>query len=110
MLLTPCARKGTRNFGSAVRTGRFCGPRFRFAEPANGEGTLRIAVLRDLARREAAETVLLEREERLRSILDTVPDAIIVIDERGLIELLSRAAERLFGYTAAEAIGQNVRS
>ena len=73
-----------------------------------GEGTLRIAVLRDLAERETAETVLLEREERLRSILDTVPDAIIVIDERGLIESLSRAAERLFGYAAAEAIGQNV--
>jgi two-component system, LuxR family, sensor kinase FixL len=72
------------------------------------EGKLRVAVLRDLAERKTAEAVLLEREERLRSILDTVPDAIIVIDERGLIESLSRAAERLFGYTAAEAVGQNV--
>jgi two-component system sensor kinase FixL len=63
-------------------------------------------VLRDLAERKTAEAVLLEREERLRSILDTVPDAIIVIDERGLIEPLSHVAERLFGYTAAEAVGQ----
>jgi two-component system sensor kinase FixL len=70
------------------------------------EGKLRVAVLRDLAERKTAEAVLLEREERLRSILDTVPDAIIVIDERGLIESLSHAAERLFGYTAAEAVGQ----
>jgi two-component system sensor kinase FixL len=73
------------------------------------KGTLRIAVLRDSAERQTAATVLLEREERLRSILDTVPDAIIVIDESGLIESLSRAAERMFGYAAAEVIGRNVR-
>jgi two-component system, LuxR family, sensor kinase FixL len=45
----------------------------------------------------------------LRSILDTVPDAMIVIDERGTIQFFSSAAERLFGYTAAEVRGQNVR-
>jgi two-component system sensor kinase FixL len=72
------------------------------------EGKLRIAVLRDLADPGTAGTVLLEREERLRSILDTGPDAIIVIDERGLVESLSRAAERLFGYAAAEVVGRNV--
>src|SRR6185312_16235536 len=51
---------------------------------------------------------LQEREARLRSILETAPDAIIVIDERGLMESYSQAAERLFGYPADEAIGQNV--
>ena len=48
-------------------------------------------------------------EAHLRSILETVPDAMIVIDEHGIIEAFSKAAERLFGYGVAEACGQNVR-
>ena len=54
------------------------------------------------------EAALQEREARLRSILETAPDAIIVIDERGVMESFSPAAERLFGFTASEAIGRNV--
>ena len=44
----------------------------------------------------------------LHSILETVPDAMVVIDDRGGILLFSSAAERLFGYAAAEVEGQNV--
>jgi two-component system sensor kinase FixL len=51
---------------------------------------------------------LMAREAHLQSILDTVPDAMIVIDERGVIQSFSIAAERLFGVTASEMIGQNV--
>jgi two-component system sensor kinase FixL len=50
----------------------------------------------------------LAREAHLQSILDTVPEAMIVIDERGIIQSFSSAAERLFGRQPAEAIGQNV--
>jgi two-component system sensor kinase FixL len=50
----------------------------------------------------------LAREAHLESILDTVPEAMIVIDERGIIQSFSSAAERQFGCRAAEAIGQNV--
>ncbi len=49
------------------------------------------------------------REAHLQSILDTVPDAMIVIDEHGLIQSFSTAAERQFGWTASEVIGKNVR-
>ncbi len=52
---------------------------------------------------------LLAREAHLRSILDTVPDAMVVIDERGIMQSFSTAAERLFGTTAAEMIGKNVK-
>ena len=55
-------------------------------------------------RREAAA-----REAHLQSILDTVPEAMIVIDERGVMQSFSAAAERLFGYSPAEAIGRNVK-
>jgi two-component system sensor kinase FixL len=47
-------------------------------------------------------------EARLRSILQTVPDAMIIIDEQGRIESLSATAERLFGYSQGEISGRNV--
>jgi len=49
------------------------------------------------------------REAHLKSILDTVPDAMIVIDERGIMQSFSTAAERLLGYEAAEVLGKNVK-
>ncbi|MCF4165873.1 PAS domain S-box protein [Zavarzinia compransoris] len=55
------------------------------------------------ARRRAAE-----KTDHLRSILDTVPDAMVVIDRHGTMRSFSAAAERLFGWTEAEALGKNV--
>jgi two-component system sensor kinase FixL len=49
------------------------------------------------------------REAHLRSILDTVPEAMVVIDERGLMQSFSPAAERLFGYSPGEVLGRNVK-
>src|SRR5215470_9113644 len=51
----------------------------------------------------------LAREAHLASILNTVPDAMIVIDEDGIVQSFSPAAERLFGYSAPEVIGKNVK-
>jgi two-component system sensor kinase FixL len=48
------------------------------------------------------------REAHLRSVLDTVPDATIVIDERGIIQSFNAAAERLFGRREDTVVGQNV--
>ena len=47
-------------------------------------------------------------EAHLRSILATVPDALIIIDEMGIILSFSAAAEKLFGYTEEEVLGENV--
>jgi two-component system, LuxR family, sensor kinase FixL len=47
-------------------------------------------------------------EAHLRSILETVPDAMVVIDERGLILFFSTAAEQMFGYSEQEVLGENV--
>jgi two-component system sensor kinase FixL len=50
------------------------------------------------------------REAHLRSILETIPDAMIVIDERGWILSFSAAAEKMFGYSESEIVGENVSS
>ena len=52
--------------------------------------------------------MMFAREAHLRSILETIPDAMIVIDERGHILSFSLAAERRFGYAEAELLGENV--
>jgi len=58
---------------------------------------------------QASTEDVLAREAHVKSILDTVPDAMIVIDEQGAMQSFSSAAERLFGYSAPEVIGKNVK-
>lgn len=65
-------------------------------------------IVLDIDEQKKVEEALRTRESHLRSILDTIPDAMIVINERGVMELFSSAAERQFGYAEREAIGQNV--
>ena len=62
----------------------------------------------DIDEEKQVEGALRTRETHLRSILHTIPDAMIVIDGHGIIQLFSTAAERLFGWSELEAIGQNV--
>lgn len=71
-------------------------------EVSHLEGAREAARLATEAARQAAEALL-------RSILQTVPDAMIIIDERGRIELLSATAEKLFGYTMAESAGRDIK-
>src|SRR4051794_8730577 len=65
-------------------------------------------VAHDITDMKRAQIALQEREAHLRSVLETVPDAMIFIDSHGIMRSFSATAERLFGYTAAEAIGRNV--
>jgi PAS domain S-box-containing protein len=51
---------------------------------------------------------LRDSNERLRSIIDSAVDGIIVIDTKGRVEAFNRGAEQLFGYPGTEVIGRNV--
>ncbi|BCJ92290.1 hypothetical protein IZ6_30250 [Terrihabitans soli] len=72
-----------------------------------------IGIIGGRVRREVISSAVItntlrNREAHLKSILDTVPDAMVVINERGIIQSFSSAAERLFQHYADEVIGQNV--
>ena len=66
-----------------------------------------VAIVEDVDTRVRAQQDLEEREIRLRTIFETAPDSIIVIDESGAILNFSRAAEILFGYESGEVLGRN---
>lgn len=65
-------------------------------------------IVSDITEQRAAEDMLKWRENHLRSILSTVPDAMVVIDETGMILSFSSAAEAMFGYAEADVVGRNV--
>jgi PAS domain S-box-containing protein len=66
-------------------------------------------IVRDITERKQAEEELRRAEERMRSVVDHVIDAIITIDERGSIRSFNRAATTIFGYSAEEVLGENVK-
>lgn len=73
-----------------------------------GEGAAEMLIARDVTERNRSARELAAREERLRNILETVNDGIITIDETGVIETFNPAAEKIFGYLAAEIIGNKI--
>ncbi|MBT4934518.1 MAG: PAS domain S-box protein [Rhodospirillaceae bacterium] len=75
---------------------------------APGEDAFMIEA-RDITQRLRSTESLRERESRLNGILNTVADAIITIDEKGIIQSFNPSAENIFGYKAREVIGENVK-
>ena len=68
-----------------------------------------IEIHTDITNLKLVEHDLASREAHLKSILETVPDAMIVINEHGIVQSFSVAAERLFGYGPDEVIGRNIK-
>lgn len=66
-------------------------------------------VLAAALERRQTEEALRDSEAHVRSILETTVDAIITIDADGIVESFNKAAERIFGFSAEEVIGNNVK-
>jgi len=75
---------------------------------ADGKAHHLSGIALDIDEEKQLEEALRTREMHLRSILETIPDAMIVIDRNGIMQFFSKAAERQFGYSPEEAIGRNV--
>jgi PAS domain S-box-containing protein len=76
----------------------------------SAEGTLVTAAIRDISRRKAAEKHLAQMEGRYRGLLEAAPDAMVVVNQSGAIVLLNVQAEKQFGYSRDELIGQKVKN
>jgi len=73
------------------------------------EGRVFVGIIRDITERKAAEAALRESEARIRAVIDTAVDGVIIIDGDASIRIFNPACERLFGYRAEDVIGQNVK-
>jgi PAS domain S-box-containing protein len=76
----------------------------------SSEGILVTAAIRDISVRKAAETHLAQMEGRYRGLLEAAPDAMVVVNVAGEIVLLNVRAEKEFGYSRNELIGQKVKN
>jgi PAS domain S-box-containing protein len=72
------------------------------------EGRLATAFVRDVTERKAAETTRRKTEERFEKLLESAPDAVVIVDERGRITLVNTQTEKAFGYVRSELVGQPI--
>jgi PAS domain S-box-containing protein len=74
----------------------------------SAEGLLVTAAIRNISVRKEAETHLSQMEGRYRGLLEAAPDAMVVVNQAGEIVLLNVQAEKQFGYSRDELVGQEV--
>lgn len=80
-----------------------------FARDATGSVTQFIGTFLDITERKQMESALRDSEMRFRLLVDAAVDGIVTISDQGVIESFNPAAEKMFGFAAEEAIGQNAR-
>ncbi|WP_332804020.1 PAS domain S-box protein [Sphingomonas sp. RT2P30] len=80
----------------------------RFNYGADGKLARVMGLNIDVTDRNAREAALLAQQEQFRSVLKTVPTAMVIIDDLGIIKAFSASAERMFGYAAEEVIGRDI--
>jgi PAS domain S-box-containing protein len=78
-------------------------------EAKQEEGSIFVGIIHDLTERERIERALRESNARLKAVVDTAVDGVILIDARGCILEFNPACEKLFEYRADEVIRQNVK-
>jgi PAS domain S-box-containing protein len=76
----------------------------------SSEGILVTAAIRDISVRKTAENHLAQMEGRYRGLLEAAPDAMVVVNPAGEIVLLNVQAEKKFGYSRDELVGQRVKN
>lgn len=72
------------------------------------DGGKTIAAIRDITRRTMGEEAQRKSEQLFRGLLDSAPDAMVIVDTSGTIQVVNAQTERLFGYSRAELREQSV--
>ena len=78
-------------------------------EAREGGESIFVGIIHDLTERKQSEQFIRESAMRLRAVVDTAVDGVILINATGTIEMFNPACEKLFGYSQQEVAGQNVR-
>ncbi len=81
----------------------------RFLYDENGKFVRGLGIIIDITDRAEREQALHVQKELFLSALKTVPSAMVIIDDCGIIQAFSASAERMFGYTAQEVVGSHVK-
>ena len=68
-----------------------------------------VGIIHDLSERERADREIRETAARMKALVETAVDGVIMIDAAGRVQMFNPACEKLFGYASAEVIGQNVK-
>lgn len=66
-------------------------------------------MFRDVTKEYVAQTALRDNALQIQTILNTVVDGIISVNDHGIVETINPAGERIFGYAATEIIGQHIK-
>jgi PAS domain S-box-containing protein len=106
--LTSCAVQLEHEYQLRARDGRFrwCFSLMRIDYDDRGQPASILWYCGDISDRRAAERALFESEERIRAILSTANDAFVSADQYGRIAFWNEEAERVFGWTRADAVGR----
>lgn len=112
-ILMPAPSHQQHGFGREVIAKRSDGSTFPIefwmGEAKQDADSIFIGIIRDLTEQKRTEKGLREAAERLRAVVDTAVDGVILIDAAGSILMFNPACEKLFGYAAGEVTGQNVK-
>ncbi|AXI49077.1 hypothetical protein C1J03_23405 (plasmid) [Sulfitobacter sp. SK012] len=96
----------TLNAGDLGRRQMVLNARRIVGRPEHEESIL--LAVEDVTDKNSAQQAILDREARLSAILDAAPEAILTIDEHGIVGTFSPGAEEIFWFKAEEVLGQNV--
>ena len=101
-------REWRGEFLNKMKNGELCWASASISPIRNHQGVIThfVAIEEDISELKRAEEALRASERRYRQLTEATLDAIVVADERGVISLFNAAAQRTFGYSEQEALGQ----